>query len=275
MSRPQSMHSVQDAEMQSINMMIIAHPGTGKTPFWGTGGRRLLLLDADDGYESAKASGSKCVRMAVHDYDDLETAYQYCASAEGQKEFGWVVLDSITIFQERALIDDLMVDAVAMNPNQHEFVPSKREYGINHNRLGRYIRQFVALPMNFGISAHVMIESDPNDGTTLWYPAVQGKNMPSKMMGYMNVVTVLSQVPVLGKDSKPTGRTVPRMLFQRDGKFFARDRFGVLGHHMDNPTVTKITDLVTPQLGKAEAEADVTPPTDGAVLRRRRRTRAS
>lgn len=265
--RPQSMHDVQDAEMQSINLMIIAHPGTGKTPFWGTGGKRLLLLDADDGYESAKATGSKCVRMAVHDYDDLEQAYQYCASTEGQKEFGWVVLDSITIFQERALIDDLMVDAIAMNPNQHEFVPSKREYGINHNRLGRYIRQFVALPMNFGVSAHVMIESDPNDGSTLWYPAVQGKNMPSKMMGYMNVVAVMSQVPVI-KDDKPTGRTVPRMLFQREGKFFARDRFGVLGHHMDNPTVTKITDLVTPQLGKAE-EAEAPAP-----RRRRRRVQS-
>jgi hypothetical protein len=266
------MHDVQDAEMHSINMLVIAHPGEGKTPFWSTGGKRLLLMDADDGYESAKATGSRCVRMPVHDYDDLEDAYQYCSSKEGQRDFGWAVLDSITIFQERALIDDLMRDAVAQNPNQHEFVPSKREYGINHNRLGRYLRQFVALPMNFGVSAHVMIDSDPNDGSTMWIPAVQGKNMPGKVMGYMNVVAVLSQMPVLGADKKPTGKKKQRMLFQRDGKFFARDRFGVLGHHMDNPTVPRITELITPKLSQADdsGSAEVTP-----IRRRRRRPTAS
>lgn len=258
--------------MRSINMMLYAHPGEGKTPFWGTE-PRLLLMDADDGYESAIASGSKCDRMPVHDYADLDEAYQYMkiesSKSPSKRAYDWCVLDSLTIFQERSLIDDLTADAHMMNPNQSPDVPGKREYGIDHNRICRYVRQFVALPIHFGISCHVMIESDPNDGSTLWVPSVQGKNMFSKVSGYMNVIGLLSHVPVLDKDKKPTGKSVPRILFRRQGKFYARDRFGVLGLHMDNPTVPKITEAISPSLSNGQdEEAAPAPP-------RRRRRRAS
>lgn len=262
MAKPQSIHSIADAETSTINMLIYGHPGTGKTPLWGTGGERLLIMDSDDGYESAIASGSKAQRAPATSYDEVEDLYEWLKH-EGHKELDWVVWDSLTLFQDRTLIDDLTSDAHAQNPNQSEWVPSKREYFVDHNRIGNLVRRFVALPINFGISCHVMIDVDASDGSTLWQPAVQGKGMSSKVSGYMNVIGLLGNA-IIGK--KPDTRTVKRLLTQQEGKLYARDRFGALGHHMDDPTIPKLTAMIN-------AKRQGSPPTTlDAPRRRRRRT---
>lgn len=243
MTRPASLHQIggDDPALKFIRMCLYAHPGEGKTAFWGTGNDSVLFLDSDPGMgtQTAYSLGSNAYVMPVIDYDDLETAYQF-VKHDLRKEMPsvrWVVWDSATLFQDRALIDDVMPDAVAENPRQEEFVPSKREYLINMNRMGRYFRQFVELPINFGVSAHVMVTADPDGGSTLYMPQVQGKNMPSKLTGYMNVVGYMGKATV---DDKK----VQRILFRREGKFYAKDRFNALGAHVDKPTLPKIEGLI-------------------------------
>lgn len=267
MARPSSIHSVQSAEVGSINLCIYAHPGEGKTPFWGTGGKRLLLIDCDNGYESAAASGSLCERAPCTTYDELQDIYDFAKSDSDKgperREFDWYAWDSLTLFQDRALFDDIMEDAHAENPNQDRDVPSKREYRKDHSRILRFMRQFVGLPVNFGVSCHVAVQAD-SDGATLWMPAVQGwsggTTMSSVVAGYCNVVGLLGTATV-NKD-KPNERQVKRLITQRTGKFYARDRFAALGKYVDEPSVPKIEELINKKRNQTQV------PT---ITRRRRR----
>jgi AAA domain len=262
MSRPASIHQLgtQADRMRHINMLVFGHPGTGKTPFWGTAPNGLLI-DSDHGYESAEAAGSTIDRVSVTDYTELQEIYDYLK--EEKHSYEWAIWDSVTLFQERALMDDIMVDAHITNPNQEEFVPSRREYLLNMNRIGRFIRLFVELPINFGCTCHVLMDIDPSDNTSLYVPYVQGKGMPTKISGYMNVVGYMGYAKVK-KGSESV--TVQRLLTQRVGKFFARDRFNALGHHTDNPTVP----IIQEKIEKKRAELASTPP----PLARRGRLRA-
>ena len=250
--------NVDDEQLHSINMCIYSHPGEGKTAFWGSGNNRVLLLDSDPGMgsQTAKALGSTCYVMPVLDYDDLHTAYEYVKNDLTRDYPGvvWVVWDSITLFQDRVLIDEIMPDAVAENPRQEEFVPSRREYLINMNKIGRYVRLFVDMPhINFGCSAHVEITQD-SDGKTLYMPQVQGKNMPSKIAGYMNVVGFMDKAETADK------KKVQRILFSRVGKFYAKDRFNAIGNFMDKPTLPKVQELIEKKAGHPMPMGKVAPP---------------
>lgn len=270
MARPQSIHKMEDAELSTINMMIYGHPGEGKTPFWGTGGEGLLLMDSDNGYESAMATGSKAHRAPATTYDEVTDVYEWLKNdvckGRGPElmpefEFQWVVWDSLTLFQDRTLIDDLMETAIndrsRVGSEHDRWVPSMREYRVDHNRISTLVRQFVSLPINFGISCHVLVDSD-QEGHTIWMPSVQGKGMASKVSGYMNVVGMMGHTPE---------KKTPRILFQQgETKFYARDRFMALGNHMDNPTVPKIVSAIDAKRNGQGNPAAATP-----IRRRRRR----
>lgn len=267
MTRPRSMAQLGTGEpnLHTANVCIYSHPGEGKTAFWGSGNNSVFLLDSDPGMgsQTCEALGQKPYVMPVVDYDDLATAYEYVAH-DLPKELPhvkWVVWDSITLFQDRALIDDIMPDAHAANPEkQEEFVPSRREYLINMNRIGRYVRQFVDLnTINFGCSAHVLLEPTP-DGSTMYMPQVAGKHMPSKIAGYMNIVGYMSKREVEGKH-------VQSILFQKEGKYYAKDRFSALGHHMDRPTLPKLMEAIEKKRGGPVPA--VAPPTPSAPPARR------
>lgn len=265
MSRPRSMAqlNVDDQQLHSINMCLYSHPGEGKTALWGSGNNSVFLMDSDPGMgsQTAKALGSKCYVMPVIDYDDLHTAYTFVKEDLRRElpEVRWVVWDGITMFQDRALIDEIMPDAIAENPRQEEFVPSRREYLINMNKIGRYARLFVDMPyINFGCSAHVEITQD-SDGKTLYMPQVQGKNMPSKIAGYMNVVGYMDK-------AESEGSLVQRILWLRQGKFYAKDRFGALGKHMDKPTLPRIQEAIEKKAGHPMPMGQ--PPTPPTPVRR-------
>lgn len=249
-----------EPNLHTVNFCIFSHPGEGKTAFWGTGNNKVFILDSDPGMgtQTCEALGQKPYVMPVVDYDDLATAYEYVAHDLMRElpDVTWIVWDSITLFQDRALIDDIMPDAHAANPEkQEEFVPSRREYLINMNRIGRYVRQFVDLnTFNFGCSAHVLLEPTP-DGSTMYMPQVAGKNMPSKIAGYMNVVGYMTKREVEGKQ-------IQSVLWQKEAKYYAKDRFSALGHHMDRPTLPKVMELIEAKRGgPVPNRQPVAPPT--------------
>lgn len=233
-----------DPALASTNMLIYSHPGEGKTVFWGSGKERVLFMCSDpEGTISARARGYKFHTVQVTDYDELQECYEWLKT-DRPKDFKWVVWDSLTLFQDRVLIDDLMPDAVADNPKQEEYVPSRREYLINMNRISQYVRLFVDLPYNFGISCHVMTTTESGGDGTLFMPQVQGKNMPSKIAGYMNVVGYMGKREVPDPKDPAKKVKVQTIQFQRQGRYYAKDRFGVLGTFMDKPTLPKVDNLV-------------------------------
>lgn len=226
--------------LSSINMCVYSHPGVGKTVLAGTADERMLIMDSDKGTESAAVRGSKAKRTPAIDHEQIGNIYDYLANVK--HPFTWVWWDSLTLFQNRALIDDIMPRAVETNPRQEEFVPSQREYLINNNHIMRWIRLFVDLPINFGISCHVLIGEEA-DGETMYMPAVQGKGMPSHVSGYMNVVGYYAK-----REEKKEGakkETVARkLLVQPRGKYYAKDRFAALGSIMTDPTLPQIEAMI-------------------------------
>jgi len=219
-------------------MLLYSHPGEGKTVFWGTGKEKVLYLVSDpEGTISARAQGHQFHSVQVTDYEELQEVYEWLKE-DKPKDFKWVIWDSLTLFQDRVLIDDIMPDAVAYNPRQEEFVPSQREYLINMNRIGRYVRLLVDLPYNVGISCHVMTTLESGGDGNIFMPQVQGKNMPSKISGYMNVIGYLGKREVERNGVKAKVQTIQ---FARTGnRYYAKDRFGCLGTYMDSPTLPKV-----------------------------------
>jgi hypothetical protein len=270
MTRPTSVYVLNDEEedapdLRTINMVVYGYPGIGKTPFWGTGGERVLFMDSDKGLESAEAAGSKASAMPVIDYESLTEAYEYVKhEVIPNKLYDWVVWDSITLFQDRALIDDVLKDAAAANPRQDPHVASQREYLVNQNRMMEFVRMFVDLDINFGVSAHVLPVEDA-EGNLIYMPDVRGKNMPSKLTGYMNVVAYMVR-----KEGHPF-----RFITEPRDHYFARDRFNALKTNgkgfVNEPTVPKIEALIA----KARAERASGKPAAPARPRRRRPTSAS
>jgi hypothetical protein len=206
-------------------------------------------MDSDNGYDSAKALGSTAHVMEVHDFDQVEAAYDYIAN--GKHSYKWVWWDTLTLFQDRALIDDILVDAHMENPKQSEDVASQREYLIVQNRLGRYIRQFCALPINFGFTCHSMIHETP-DNQRIYIPAMQGgKNgeYSNKITAYTNVIGYLGFATDTTSDGKKVA--VQRMLWRRTNEVLAKDKFNALGAHMDRPTVPKMEAAIAAKRKKA------------------------
>jgi hypothetical protein len=224
----------------TIKMLVYSHPGEGKTVFWSTGGERVLFINSDpEGTISGSAQGNSFHKVDAFDWDDMENVYDWL-KGDQPKGFKWIVWDSLTLFQDAVLIDDVMPEAVAQNPNQDEFVPSRREYLINMNRLGRMVRQLMKLPYNVGISAHVMTTTESGGDGTIFMPQVQGKNMPSKVAGYCNVVGYLTKE----KESKDSDKVVQRLRTMRQGRIYAKDRWNALGTHVDKPTLPKVEGLI-------------------------------
>lgn len=248
MTRPDFIRSLGDKKPTSINMMVYGYPGIGKTPFWGTGGRGLLLMDSDHGTESAMVAGSVCDTASVFDYNRLDEVYAHLAYENEDRHYKWVTWDSLSLFMDRSLIDDLTADAHSRNPKtQSKWVPSKREYMEQQSRVAEAVRKFCALPIHFGISCHVATEEDP-EGNLMYVPMIpgQGGEFGSKIRGYMNVVCYM----------QVTGTGTLRMVTKSANGYFARDRFGALStvkerkrfYYIDNPTVPMVEQKIKEKL---------------------------
>jgi hypothetical protein len=183
--------------------------------------------------------------MQVWDLDDLHDAEEAVDWLEhkGHKEFEWAWLDSITLLQEKQM-DKVLGDVVQAKPHRDPDVPDVHEYLKVQNQLKKLVRRMIGLPMNIGITAHVLRVEDEDDGAVAYWPAITGKLMPQKICGYMGIVGYMGQqkVKVKGKDQT---REVTTLRTQRSDKFYAKDRYGSLqGKPMPNPTIPKLTKLV-------------------------------
>ena len=267
MTRPISIVSLEDVDpsLNKISMGIYGHPGIGKTRLLGTGGPETLIMDSDShGTVSAKRARSKAHKAKVTDYTELAEMYDFLA--HDKHDFTWVWWDSITLFQDRGLIDDILVDAHLANPRQSEDVASQREYLVSQNRIGQYVRQFVDLPnINFGWTAHVMVGEDTEgDGGIIYKPAISGKRgtFSSYICGYMNIVAYMGLTPEGHR----------RLITQRTGEYYAKDRFHALRTndkaYVQDVTLPQITQLVGKAMGWNQEGATALSP----QRRRQRRT---
>jgi hypothetical protein len=140
------------------------------------------------------------------------------------------------------------------NPQkQNPDVPSQREYLINMNRIGRYVRQFCQLDIDCIFTFHVMAITTP-DGEIMWAPMLQGKDgeFSTKISGYMNVIGYFYK-----KKEDVDGKIVDQRFirFRGNGEYVAKDRFHCLPGVMKNPTLPAILSRINEKKAKMAADS--------------------
>lgn len=249
MGKPDAIRPVADDDRRFVRFMLFGEPGIGKTRFAGTGERTLFLCNRPDETIAAAANGSKAEQWHTGDYEALTEAYEWLRheGLRGPDAYRWVWLDNASIFQDQGL-DQIMEAVVMARPHRSVFKPDKPEYGENQNRMSKLVRQFCDLPVNFGMTAHVM-RMEGEDGEVVHMPAFQGGDgkFSQKLCGYMNVVGYMKIVSVDGKRRR-------RICLNKTGTYYAKDRYDSTEKgRLDFPTIPKFMEGVNkkfPDAGK-------------------------
>ncbi len=267
-----------------INMLIHGDIGCGKTSLIGSGGKdykTLIIRTPVD--HTDPIIGSGCQQTTITSHEDLFETLEYLRH-EGD-QWDWVWVDSISLLQDIGLDDvyTTMLDSkgpVGSQARAHRerFGPDKGEYRINMWRLEQFVRYAVGARMfNLGITAH-SFWYEPQDSeipAALW-PWVQGKMMPQKICGMMNVVGFME---VRTKEVRGEKRNIRQIRTNKTEEFYAKCQFklpdargqfkmdgpSVFGNNgtMVNPTMPKVVEAISK--GRVVAEDAEQP--------RRRRTR--
>lgn len=238
-------------KLHGINMLVHADGGAGKTVLAGTSDR-CLFLEADDGSDSAAAAGSKAQALDISGWDSMDEAFDYVKydvpRMPEPKRFQWVWLDGITLFFDLGL-HTFMEELVAAKAHRKLWAPDRGEYGQNMNRLKLLVRNFAALPINFGITAHSYINED--DGRQ--WPLITGKGMPNYVCGHMQIVGHLMV------KSTPEGKPIRVLYTNMTDDRYAKDRFEAIGEKMLNPTIPKVQAKIEAKLASLAPKRRLTP----------------
>jgi hypothetical protein len=233
---------------ESINALIVADSGWGKTVLSGTAdqrktdGPKALFLATETGTISASRQGSTADVWPIRKWKDLTDAFRWI-QAEGYKEYGWCLLDSITEMQKLSMDNALLTGVMESRKNADPDVPQIQDHLKNQQQTLNMLRRFNELSINCLYTA-LPLRLDDANGNPYYLPALDGKQggIAQQAMGYMHVVGhgVKRQL----KDANDKAIVVRRVYFQSTGPYRAKDRYGVLGNFMDNATIPHIEELI-------------------------------
>lgn len=240
---------------ESLNILIHATPGIGKTRFGATAPNSTFLA-SEPGVISAKRGAPKDGIQGVVKVRKWQDAMDFLVAAEAG-DFAhrdWLVVDTLSTLQEKDL-KGVLDKAVADNPNRDPDIPAIQDYMKMQNSFMRWFERMIDLPQNVLFLCHTMIVDD-KEGAALYLPAIQGGadkgyKVANYCMGLVNVVGFMD------RRTNKTGEQVRRILWQpyydeeREVRYTAKDHFDCLGFASDNDTmpdlIGKITASGTPE----------------------------
>ena len=272
MARPSSIQPVKRSKHARVG--LYSDPGVGKTRLVGTSarlGRTLIIRPPTDHTDAILLPDKEKLEEAVlSDWDGMNQMLDHLRH-EGE-QYDWVWLDSVSLMQDH-LLDDIWDTVITEKPARARYGPDKGEYVINMHRIGVWMRHVVGPDnFNFGFTAHTaqLLPSDDPEEDKKLMPWVQGKNMSSKLCGYMNAVLFMEVATIGGKKDRRVLRT------HATDRYYAKDQFDmdVKTHRVVDPTMPKLVTLMEKgrgaPLGKPAARTTSSTPRSRPRPQRRR-----
>ena len=265
-------------ERLACSFMPILAGAEGKTSLIGTGGKdykTLIVRPPVDHVDPIVGSG--CQEVVVSNWEEIFETLEY-VQHEGQ-QWDWVWIDSISLLQDIGL-DDVLEDVLdrkgpkgsLARKEREQFGPDRGEYRVNFWRLSQYIRHIVgAGTVNLGITAHSFWWEPNDNGVTpscIW-PWVQGKMMPAKICGMMNIV---GYGAIETRERGGRKRTVRVLHTNATESYYAKCQLKL----PDGSSVFGSGDIIDPNIpDMMKAMTASRPSSNGRTTRRRRREHGS
>lgn len=226
-----------------LNILVYGDAGVGKTFFGGTAQDHketspVLILDVEGGVATLRKRPDVLV-VRIKSIIDLMKVYNEIDKALVNNERDTpktVVVDSLTELQKLDM-NDIMKALLKQHPDRDPDVPSQREWGKSSNHMRQIIRRFRDLPVNVIFTALAKRDQEA-EGTVLTMPSLPGK-LATEAPAFLDVVGFMyTQI----KDSK----IERRMLCQPSRTKLAKDRLGVFGEVLENPSVPQMWEIMHP-----------------------------
>lgn len=248
-------------ESEHVCWLNFSDPGAGKTSLIGTLGKEYKTLIMRPPIDHADPIiGSGVQEMIVKDWEEIFDGLEYMRH-DGH-EWDWFWIDSISLLQDIGL-DDVYANAIDAKGGRQgaraKYGPDRGEYRVNMWRLEQFIRYIVGTGgFNLGITAHAFWFQDPEEGNSQLMPWIQGKAMPQKISGMMNMV---SYMEVRKREIRGETRESRVLHFNKTERFYAKCQFKIDGKPafedggVVNPTAPEILEAIGREKTKKTAPA--------------------
>lgn len=245
----------------SSNIFWLIHGDTaiGKTTFIGScaemGLKTLIIRPPTEHVDAILRSGAK--EIVVRDWTEIAEAEDYVRY--NGHEWDWVWLDSASLLQDIGLDDvyEATLDSKGGRGGRRAmFGPDRSEYRTNMWRIESMIRHIVGSGggFNFGVTAHSFWYTPSDDelasgADSVLMPWIQGRRMPSKICGMMNVV---SYYELVRREVRGKTKEQRVMNFNKTVKFYAKCGFRLPdggspfdGGRLWEPTMEKFVESIS------------------------------
>jgi phage nucleotide-binding protein len=222
------------ARSNGVKILTYGQAGAGKTTLCATTGGTPIIISAEGGLLSLRASDIPVIE--VSSIADVHEAYAFLMSAEGA-HFDWVCLDSISEIAE-----------VVLNAEKKATKDPRQAYGALTEQMTDLLRAFRDLPgRNVYMSAKQERTKDELSGAVLY-----GPSMPGQRLG-QGLPYLFDEVLCLRIEKDAEGKTVRALQTQPDFQYGAKDRSGALDA-FEPPNLAAIAAKITHQPAAVAAE---------------------
>lgn len=226
-----------------LNMLIYGDPGAGKTYLGGTAEDSpltspVLFIDIDGGVMTIRHRRGIQV-VEVRDTDDLIKKFDLIHSsidtATDTLPFKVCCVDSLTELQKMDMKFIMNVAPGVEKGIQDPSVPSQREWAISQDHIRKIVRGFKDLPCHTIFTAHSSEKPDTKNRMTIG-PDLPGK-LRNQIAGFVDVLGYLYATEM-------DGEIVRKVQFAKTDTVLAKDRLGVLGDVVINPTIPMLVEKI-------------------------------